>query len=123
MNSRSLRGQSSHAAGAAAERIVQRDYEGRGGDILHHRWRGRGGEIDLIARSGDEIVFVEVKKSRSFAQAALRLGQRQMERLCAAAAEFMASQPLGQLTPVRFDVALVDDRGAVQIIENAFGEA
>ena len=69
------------------------------------------------------MVFIEVKKSKTFDAAALRLGRRQMDRLCGAATEFLAGEPLGQLTNMRFDLALIDGRGAMQIIENAFGEA
>lgn len=118
-----LQGAQSYHAGAAAEDIVARDYDRRGRPVAHRRWRAGSGEIDLIARDGDQVVFVEVKKSRTFDMAALRLGRRQMDRLCAAALEFLAGEPRGQLTDMRFDLALVDGRGAVRVIENAFGEA
>lgn len=123
MQRRAIRGKTANLAGAAAEDSVAQHYGRRGVDVAHRRWRGAGGEIDLIARDGDSVVFIEVKKSGSFAQAAMRLGQRQMQRLCAAAAEFVAGEPRGQLTNMRFDLALVNSVGAVQIIENAFGEA
>lgn len=120
---RSHRGRTSFHGGAAAEESVAGDYQRRGRPVLHRRWRARSGEIDLIVREGAQLVFVEVKKSRTFASAALRLGRRQMDRICAAASEYLAGEPLGQLTEIRFDVALVDGTGAVRIIENAFGEA
>jgi putative endonuclease len=44
-----------------------------------------------------------------------------MDRICASAAQFLEQEPAGQLTNTRFDAALVDDTGTVQIIENAFG--
>ncbi|PYE84791.1 putative endonuclease [Pseudoroseicyclus aestuarii] len=119
---RARRGRRSYCAGAAAEEIVARDYEGRGSGIAHRRWRGRGGEIDLIAREGDRVVFIEVKQGKSFDAAIQRLGPRQMQRLCASASEFIGGEPAGQLTEMRFDLALVDGQGAVRIIENAFGE-
>lgn len=102
---------------------VATDYERRGFSIAHRRWRGGGGEIDLIARDGDGLVFIEVKKSTSFDHAACRISRRQMDRICASAAQFLEHEPGGQLTNVRFDAALVDATGAVQIIENAFGQA
>lgn len=117
------RGRMSFHAGDAAERRIGQDYERRGFTLARRRWRGTGGEIDLIARNGDAVVFVEVKQSRDFAHAAERLGRRQMNRICATAAEFLAGEPDGQLTEVRFDVALVDATGAFEIIENAFGLA
>jgi putative endonuclease len=45
---------------------------------------------------------------------------RQMARIASAAAEFLGHEPQGQLTPARFDVALVDACGSVEILENAF---
>ncbi|MFT4699736.1 MAG: putative endonuclease [bacterium] len=100
-------------AGLAAEAIVANDY----------MWRGKGGEIDLIVRDGDALVFVEVKKSKTHDQALRRVSRRQMDRLCATASEFVANEPRGLLTEMRFDVATIDQSGTVRIVENAFMEA
>ena len=116
------RGQMSHHAGDAAEQAVARNYERRGYEVVQRRWRGAGGEIDLIARGPEGLVFIEVKQSRSFAEAAEHLGARQIARICASAESFLASEPAGALTDLRFDVALVDASGGVRIIENAFGQ-
>jgi len=115
------RGRLAYLSGAAAEETVARDYQRRGFSIAQRRWRGRGGEIDLIARKGADVIFIEVKSAPDFATAAERLGARQMERLYTAASEFLEGEPAGQLTGARFDVALVDGQGAYQIVENAFG--
>lgn len=114
------RGKTSYHAGAAAEDIVALRYARGGQPILAKRWRGSRGEIDLVARDGNSIIFIEVKKSRSHAAAAARLTRRQMDRIYGAGAEFLATQPRGQLTDVRFDLATVDDQGRVEVIENAF---
>lgn len=116
---KSMRGAQNYHAGLSAEAIVARDYLARGRTLAKHRWRGRGGEIDLIFREGDRVVFTEVKKSRTHELAVHRLSQHQMSRLCAAACEFLADEPRGQLTEMRFDLATVDQAGTVQIIENA----
>lgn len=110
-----------YLSGEAAEARIAQDYERRGFSIARRRWRGKGGEIDLIVRQGADVIFVEVKSARDFATAADRLGVRQMERLYTAASEFLEDEPAGQLTGARFDVALVDRRGAFEIVENAFG--
>lgn len=117
-----MSGTTGYHAGLAAEDIVAHDYAQRNHRVAARRWRGCGGEIDLIARDGDTVIFVEVKKSRTFASAVSRLGRRQMDRICASASEFLAGEPRGQLTDVRFDLALVNGFGAVQVIENAFME-
>lgn len=117
------RGQAAYHAGLAAENSVARDYENRGYSLLDRRWRGTGGEIDLIAQNGEGLVFIEVKKSRSFAAAAERLTTHQMNRICLSAQDYLDGKGFGQLTNMRFDVALVDGCGAMRIVENAFGEA
>lgn len=117
---RSFKGCMAHHAGEAAEQRVAQDYERRGFSIAGRRWRGAAGEIDLITRDGDGLVFVEVKKSRSLDRAAERLTMRQMRRIAAAAGEYLAREPAGMSTNVRFDVALVDEVGQHQILENVY---
>lgn len=117
-----MTGSTGYHSGLAAEDCVARDYALRNHQIAARRWRGKAGEIDLITRDGDTVVFVEVKKSRDFARAALRLGRRQMDSICASAGEFLAGEPKGQLTDVRFDLAMVNATGAIRVIENAFME-
>lgn len=114
-----MSGELSYRAGLSAEDQVARDYERRGLPVTAHRWRGKGGEIDLIARDGDGFVFIEVKKSSSHARAAERLSQRQILRLYDAASEFLGQCKHGLNTLARFDVALVDGQGRIQIVENA----
>ncbi len=118
---RQSRGKLSCMSGQMAEEAVIRCYLDAGCQLLSHRWRGRAGEIDLIMRDGDEVVFVEVKKSATHAMAAQRLQARQMNRICLAAQEYADSSAAGSLTPMRFDAALVDGAGRVELIPNAFG--
>lgn len=117
---RSARGKLAHLSGMAAEGSVEQFYLRRGCNIVARRWRAAGGEIDLVVRDGAEVIFVEVKKSDTHAHAAEHLRPAQIARICAAASEFIAQEPQGQLTPMRFDVALVDAVGRVEIVENAF---
>ncbi|QJF50038.1 YraN family protein [Roseobacter ponti] len=116
-------GRLNYHAGLAAEDCVARAYEARGAAVAHKRWRGAGGEIDLVLREGETLVFVEVKKSRTFEAAARRISATQIARIFAAASGFIAGEPAGQLTPVRFDAALVDATGAVSILPGALHNA
>ena len=118
-----MTGSVGYHAGRVAEDIVAQDYARRNHGIAARRWRGCGGEIDLIVRDGATVVFVEVKKSKSFATAASRLGRRQMDRICASAGEFLAGEPRGQLTDVRFDLAVVNGMGGRGGRGDAFMEA
>lgn len=115
-----MSGARSYHAGLAAEDQVARVYERSGRAVCARRWRGSSGEIDLIARDGAEVIFIEVKQSRTHAMAAEHLTRRQMERIYASASEFLAGEPGGQNTDVRFDVALVNSMGRIDIVENAF---
>ena len=117
---RQVRGRTSYHAGCAAEDGVAAEYERQGCTILRRRWRGRAGEIDLIAEKDGALIFVEVKKSRSFAAAAARITTRQVGRIFAAAEEYAFAGPRGSLTDFRVDLALVDAHGAVELRENAF---
>lgn len=110
----------SYHAGRVAEDQVALLYNRSGRQIAARRWRGTSGEIDLIARDGAEVIFIEVKKSATHALAAAHLSARQMARIYNTAAEFLSGEPAGQNTATRFDVALVDATGCIEVLENAF---
>jgi putative endonuclease len=117
------RGRLAHLAGAMAEENVARYQAARGIEVLDRRWRGKAGEIDLICRQDNCLVFVEVKQAQSHDLAAARLSKTQQTRICRAAEEFSATVPSGQMSEMRFDVALVDRAGRVEMLENAFGDS
>lgn len=120
VDGRGARGAMAFQAGWAAEDQVARHYDDLGEAICARRWRGTAGEIDLIARAGATVIFIEVKQSRTHEAAVAQLGQRQMQRIWDAASEFLAGEPNGQLTEVRLDVALVDGAGRVKVIRDAW---
>lgn len=121
LDARAWRGVAACSGGRMAEGSVAREYVMRGYELVAERWRGQGGEIDLILCKDGEYVFVEVKKASFHHWAAERIGRRQIMRICNAALEFCGRLSTGLLTPMRFDAALVDQFGRVQIHENAFG--
>lgn len=114
------RGQMNFHAGLAAEDRIERAYIEMGHTLAARRWRGQSGEIDLVFRKNNVVIFVEVKQAADFARAGESLRSRQMRRITSAAEEFLGTQPEGALTECRFDVGLVNRAGAHQIIENAF---
>lgn len=115
---RKWRGFAANLNGQAAEASVERHYSDAGCAIAARRWRGRYGEIDLIAREGDLLVFIEVKAAATHERALTRLQPRQIRRIEAAVAEFLEGEPRGGLTEIRFDLALVDGQGRVAVMEN-----
>lgn len=114
-----MSGKVSYLAGLAAEDSVARQYEDAGHRIVARRWRGRSGEIDIVAEKAGELIFVEVKASKTHARAAQSLTGRQQQRIMRAAEEFAGKHHGRTNIDMRLDVALMDQMGAIQILENA----
>lgn len=75
--------------------------------IVARNYRTPMGEIDLIARRGRSLVFVEVKARPSKSAAAEAIVRRQRQRIERAAAAFLAAHPDFALFDLRFDVMLI----------------
>ena len=98
----------------------------RGYRILEKNYRCRQGEIDLIARRGGFLVFVEVKlrKSADFAEAREFVGRAKQERIMLTAQRWLQENET-ELQP-RFDVIEIyapdgpEGRVKINHIENAF---
>jgi putative endonuclease len=83
--------------------------------------RGTGaGEVDIIVKNSDTIVFVEVKKRRDLTQAAYAIKPTQIARIRRGAEAFLAHHAEYQEYNVRFDAVLVESLLKIQHIENAF---
>ena len=114
-------GRRADLSGRAAETGVADLYQRLGYDLLETRWRGQSGEIDLIFGQGDLLIFTEVKSAQRFDNAIASLRPAQIRRIHSAASEYLAHAPNGQLSDVRFDLAVVNGAGQIEIMENAFG--
>jgi putative endonuclease len=79
----------------------------KGYRILARRHRSRVGEIDIIARRGRTLAFVEVKARQSLGEALESLTARQRARIRNAAALYLAARPHLADLDARFDVMLV----------------
>lgn len=75
--------------------------------ILARDWRSPAGEIDIIARRGRLVLFVEVKARGDLLAAGEAVGARQQGRIAAAAALFLARHPELAGCDARFDAMLV----------------
>ena len=104
------------ARGAQAEALAAQYLEARGLVILARNFRTRRGEIDLVARDGDTLVFVEVRyRSRSdFGGAAASVTARKQQRIVAAALAYLSR--LRREPPCRFDAILLDRLDSVAIV-------
>lgn len=120
MLDRSRRGQTADRRGRAAEAAAEAALTRDGWTILARRTRTAAGEVDLIADKAGLLAFVEVKARPSLAGAAEALTQRQQARLLGAADILLAENPDWGAEGVRFDLLLVDQRGTVRRIADAF---
>ena len=79
----------------------------KGYRIIDRDLREKVGEIDIIAKRGRALVFVEVKARRTHASAAESVSAGQRRRITRAAQSFMAKHPRMLGLDQRFDVVLV----------------
>ena len=90
--------------------------------ILERNFRCRTGEIDIIAKDGAYLVFVEVKYRASAAcGAALEaVDYRKQQSILRVAQYYMVSHGYGTQTNCRFDVVAIQGT-EITLIQNAFG--
>lgn len=96
-----------HALGLGAERLCAWHLRLRGWRILARRFRTPAGEIDIVARRGRLIAFIEVKARGDAGMAAESLGPRQRRRIARAAELFVKKSPQYGGYDMRFDMMLV----------------
>ena len=100
------------ALGIRGENLAVAELERRGYAILARRYRTRHGEIDIVARDGETVVFVEVKAkdTAEFGSAAEAVDARKQRRIVSMAVDYLARNRLTNRA-CRFDVVAID--GAV----------
>ena len=104
------------AAAAAAAAL----FEAEGFVILERRARTPRGEIDLVARRGNLVVFIEVKARASLRFAAESILLRQRRRIVGAAEIYLARHAELAGLDVRLDVVLVAPDGPPLHLPGAF---
>lgn len=97
--------------GRAAERLAAWLLRLKGYRILERRLSTPCGEIDLIARRGGVLAFVEVKRRGETAAALGALGERQRERIVRAAELYLLARPQLAGLACRFDLVAIGPRG------------
>lgn len=100
---------SRQSTGRRGETVAREELERRGYEILAAGFRTKCGEIDLVARDGATLVFVEVRTRRgarcgTAAESVTRRKQLQVARMAGA---YLASEGGGD-GPCRFDVVAID---------------
>lgn len=113
------------AAGREAEESVCAHLRERGMEIVERNFRARGGEIDVVARDGDVLAFVEVRfrEEDGHGLPEETVGPAKRRRIAAAARAYLATVPPDSWKEARFDVAAVDGSGpspAIRYYAGAF---
>ena len=113
--------------GKHGEDLACRELRRRGYAIVARRYRTRHGEIDIVARDGGVLVFVEVKTRSSdrFGAPLAAVTPLKQRRLTRMALDYLARSHTNGV-PCRFDVvsvAMAERRAVVEVVTNAFGAA
>ena len=119
-DSQGFQAPTAHATGMAAEGRARGLLESKNYHILAHRYKTKGGEIDLIAKRGDHLAFVEVKRRKTQEEAAYAIQPRQQARIAIAAEIFLGEHLELAHCSASFDVILVSPRQGCAHIEQAF---
>jgi len=114
--------------GALGERLAAEHLAERGYRIVERNFRCRMGEIDLIARRENELVFTEVKlrKDASHGEAREFVTSSKQRKLLLTAEYYLACRPWAQDLQARFDVIEVyapqgtEENCSIFHLENAF---
>lgn len=106
--------------GEDKERLALAFLQGQGLRLIARNHRCRRGEIDLVMRDGDTLVFVEVRFRRStrFGTPAETVDFHKQKRLAAAASHYLQQYPTN--LPCRFDVLAVSGNNRINWIRDAF---
>lgn len=109
----------STALGDKGERLAETFLRSKGMEVLERNFRRRFGEIDLVVRDGDAVVFVEVKyrSGTSFGLAQEMVSPKKRRKIVRTAAAYIQSRALD--CPIRFDVVAVNG-DIIEHIESAF---
>ncbi len=118
--------------GRHGERAARRHLTRRGWTILAERWRGAGGELDLVAARGMTVIACEVKTRADPGALAEPLTVAQRERIARAMEAFVSLHPALAGRDLRLDLitvrpgrlrARVHHRPGVVSLPDAAGEA
>ena len=96
--------------GQAGEEAAARFLLSKGYILLERNWRHGGGEIDLIVRDGEILVFVEVKTgaSQTYGPPEARVDRRKQSQIGRIASAYLAEKNIDM--DCRFDVVAVERR-------------
>lgn len=112
------------ALGIHGEQVACDELERRGYAVLARRYRTRAGELDMVAKHGDYVVFVEVKarSDRSFGDPEEAVTSQKQQKMVWMATDYLSRNGLHDV-PCRFDIVAINievDPPVVTVIADAF---
>ncbi len=113
---------SKRTIGQNAERQAEIFLQRRGLKLLERNYRSRFGEIDLIMRERDALIFVEVRSRQlnNFGTPAITITYQKQQKLLKTAQIYLQRHDLGEKISCRFDVIEILGVNAPLWIKNAF---
>jgi putative endonuclease len=119
--------QARQSLGKIGENLACEELARRGHEILARRYRHGGAEIDIVAREGATLVFVEVKarEGREFGDGAEAVTMTKRRKIVVAAMDYLVRHRPGEC-PCRFDVVSIQlgpGEPQIEVIANAFDAA
>jgi putative endonuclease len=119
-----MKGSDRKRTGKKGEDIACADLKSRGYRIVERNYRCPLGEIDIVAKDGDVIVFVEVKsrKSEEFGDPQLAVGLEKQKKVSRISLTYLKEKHLYPCN-ARFDVVaikMLPDGNTIELIQNAF---
>ena len=108
------------AQGDAAEERACRHLDRSGLTIVERNFRTRGGEIDIVAREADVLVFVEVRSREvpGFETPEESVTPAKRRRIVAAAREYLSKVPPSSWRVARFDVIAIEGSGDAAVLRH-----
>ena len=106
--------------GDAAEERACRHLDRSGFTIVERNFRTRGGEIDIVARKGDVLVFVEVRSREvpGFGTPEESVTPAKRRRIVAAARRYLSNVPPTSWREARFDVIAIEGSGEAIVLRH-----
>lgn len=110
---RSEIGRAARAMGTSKEEAAAAFLSENGYVLVERNFHARLGEIDIVARCGDTLVFVEVRYRRPSAlvSAEESVTREKARRIRLAVRRYIAIRGIGDDVPVRVDLCVVRDSG------------
>ncbi len=107
--------------GAWAEEQANQYLQAKGLQLITKNYRCKCGEIDLVMRQKDSIVFIEVRyrKNNLFGSATESIDRRKQSKLIAAAKHYLQSNKITARSPSRIDVIAITGQTQIEWIQNA----